>query len=200
MLQQARIGRLLGHFCHVPRLGNLLRARQTSGAAAAAATAASKKGVVLVVGAGNGTGGAVAKRFASEGFTVCVTRRKVESLLSLVKEIREAGGTVRPFGCDARNESQVQQLVETIERDIGAIEVAVFNIGANVRVSESFGNLVVCRHDQTKMRSFSSLGIPLQVGITETTSRVFRKVWEMAAFAGVCGVAAFSLLFFVCGT
>ncbi|MFO7706154.1 MAG: SDR family oxidoreductase [Halopseudomonas sp.] len=111
--------------------------------------------VAVVIGAGDATGAAIAKRFASEGFTLCVARRHAEQLSPLVEQIQAAGGRAHPFGCDARIEQQVVELFELIERDIGPIEVVVFNIGANVRFS-----------------------------ITETTERVYRKVWEMAALAG----------------
>ena len=111
--------------------------------------------VVLVVGAGDATGGAIAKRFAREGYTACVTRRYKERLEGLCQEIEAAGGKAHGFGCDARQEDQTVELIEGIERDIGPIEVAVFNIGGNVKFS-----------------------------ITETTSRVFRKVWEMSCFSG----------------
>lgn len=111
--------------------------------------------VILVVGAGDATGGAIARRFAREAYIACVTRRKSESLEELVTSITSEGGKAVPFGSDARVEEQVIELVEGIERDVGPIEVAVFNVGGNV--------------------SFP---------VTETTSRVFRKVWEMACFAG----------------
>ena len=115
----------------------------------------SEKKAVLVVGAGDATGGAIARRFAREGYIACVTRRSVDKLAPLVAQIEAAGGKAVPFGSDARNEDEVIKLVEHIEREIAPIEVAVFNIGGNVRF-----------------------------GITETTTRVYTKVWEMAALAG----------------
>ena len=114
-----------------------------------------KKKAILVVGAGDATGGAVARRFAREGYIACVTRRSADKLAPLVAQIEAAGGKAVPFGSDARNEDEVIKLVEHIEREIAPIEVAVFNIGGNVRF-----------------------------GITETTTRVYTKVWEMAALAG----------------
>jgi NAD(P)-dependent dehydrogenase (short-subunit alcohol dehydrogenase family) len=111
--------------------------------------------VALVIGAGDATGGAIARRFAREGFTACVTRRNADKLAALVQGIEKDGGKARAFGSDARKEEQMAALVEEIERDIGPIEVAVFNIGGNVRFP-----------------------------IRETTSRVYFKVWEMCAFAG----------------
>ncbi len=115
----------------------------------------SDKKAVLVVGAGDATGGAIARRFAREGYIACVTRRSADKLAPLVAQIEAAGGKAVPFGSDARNEDEVIKLVEHIEREIAPIEVAVFNIGGNVRF-----------------------------GITETTTRVYTKVWEMAALAG----------------
>ena len=115
----------------------------------------SGKKAVLVIGAGDATGGAIAKRFAREGYIACVTRRNAEKLQPLVSTIEAAGGQAYGFASDARKEDEMVALVERIERDIAPIEVAVFNIGANVRFS-----------------------------ITETTARVYFKVWEMACFGG----------------
>jgi NAD(P)-dependent dehydrogenase (short-subunit alcohol dehydrogenase family) len=114
-----------------------------------------RKKAILVIGAGDATGGAVARRFAREGYVACVTRRSEEKLQPLVDEIRKNSGEAHGFGSDARKEEDMIALIEKIERDIAPIEVAVFNIGANVRFS-----------------------------ITETTSRVYQKVWEMACFSG----------------
>ena len=115
----------------------------------------SRPPVAVVIGAGDATGGAIARRFARGGFTLCATRRQADKLESLVSDIQSDGGTAHAFGCDARSEEQMVALFSDIERDIGPIEVVVFNIGANVRFS-----------------------------ITETTERVYRKVWEMAALSG----------------
>ena len=114
----------------------------------------SDKKVVLVIGAGDATGGAIAKRFAREGYVACVTRRSADKLQPLVDEIRAAGGEAHGFASDARKEEEVAALVEGIERDIGPIEVFVFNIGANVPCS-----------------------------ILEETARKYFKIWEMACFS-----------------
>src|SRR5512143_1476950 len=110
---------------------------------------------VLVVGAGDATGGAIARRFAREGYIACLVRRKASHLSKLVAEIESEGGRARAFGVDAREEEQVIAMFDTIEREVAPLEVVVYNIGANVRFP-----------------------------IAETTSRVFRKVWEMACFGG----------------
>ena len=117
----------------------------------------SSKGACLVVGVGIGVGGEIAKAFAAEGYRVCMTRRarNLDQLDPLLEEIRLAGGEAHAFGVDARIEDEVVALFDQIERDIGPLEVVVFNIGANV-----------------------------QFKVQDTSARVFHKVWEMAAFAG----------------
>jgi NAD(P)-dependent dehydrogenase (short-subunit alcohol dehydrogenase family) len=115
------------------------------------------KGVCLIIGAGDGLGGAIAKAFAREGHPVCITRRarNLDQLEALAGDIRGAGGIAHPFGVDARTEEEMISLFDDIEARIGPLEVVVFNIGANVHF-----------------------------GLVETTARVFTKVWEMACFAG----------------
>jgi NAD(P)-dependent dehydrogenase (short-subunit alcohol dehydrogenase family) len=110
--------------------------------------------VALIIGAGDATGGAIARRFAREGYIVCVTRRSAEKLADLVDDIRQAGGQAHGFSTDARKEEDVIDLIEGIERELGPIEVMVFNIGANVPCS-----------------------------ILEETARKYFKIWEMACFS-----------------
>ena len=86
----------------------------------------------LIVGAGDATGGAIARRFAREGYTACVTRRSLDKLQPLVAQIGAEGGKAHAFASDARKEEEVVALVEQIESTVGPIEVLVFNIGANV--------------------------------------------------------------------
>jgi short-subunit dehydrogenase len=98
-------------------------------------TATNTKGVAVVIGAGDATGGAIARRFATGGYTVCVTRRDAAKLQPLVDGIRSAGGRAQGFASDARNEQDVIALIERIESEVGAIEVLVFNVGMNARTS-----------------------------------------------------------------
>ena len=78
----------------------------------------SERGVVLVVGAGDATGGAIAKRFAREGYIACLARRNADKLAPLVEEIEKAGGVAKGFGCDARDEDAVIALFAEIEESV----------------------------------------------------------------------------------
>jgi NAD(P)-dependent dehydrogenase (short-subunit alcohol dehydrogenase family) len=115
----------------------------------------SESRAALVVGAGPGLGGAVARRFAREGYVACVVRRKEADLEPLCAEIEARGGNALAFGVDARNEDEVVALFDRIEREVAPVEVAVHNIGANV--------------------SFP---------IREMTTRVYFKVWQMGCLSG----------------
>ncbi len=111
--------------------------------------------VILVIGAGDATGGAIARRFAREGYSACVTRRSLDKLQPLLEKVKADGGTAYGFASDARKEEEVQALIERIESTIGPIEVLVFNIGANAPSS-----------------------------ILQETARKYFKIWEMACFSG----------------
>ena len=114
------------------------------------------KGSVIIIGAGPGLGSSLARKFAKEGHHVFVVRRErhSEELNSLCDEIKESGGSATAIPSDAREEEQVISLFSEVAKS-GPIDCVVFNIGANVFFS-----------------------------IEETTSRVFRKIWEMGTFAG----------------
>ena len=111
----------------------------------------------VIIGAGDATGGAIARAFAAEGLTACVNRRarNADALEALAQSIRDGGHAARAFPGDARIEEEMIALFETVEAEIGPVEVAVFNIGAIVNFP-----------------------------IAETTVRVFTKVWEMACLSG----------------
>jgi NAD(P)-dependent dehydrogenase (short-subunit alcohol dehydrogenase family) len=113
------------------------------------------KGSVLVVGAGDALGGAIARRFAREGHTVAVARRTADKLTPLVEAITAAGGKAKAYPVDARKEDQVIALFEQVEADCGPLEAVVYNIGGNIRFS-----------------------------ILEMTAQKYMKTWEMACFSG----------------
>ena len=117
----------------------------------------SRAPAAVIIGAGDATGGAIAKAFAAEGLTACVNRRprNADQLEALAQAIRDKGHSARAFSGDAREEADMVALFEQVEADVGPVEVAVFNIGANVNFP-----------------------------IIETTVRVYQKVWEMACLGG----------------
>jgi NAD(P)-dependent dehydrogenase (short-subunit alcohol dehydrogenase family) len=116
---------------------------------------AKDKGVALLVGAGDAIGAAVARRFATGGYAVCVARRDAAKSEALIAELKAAGHRAYAFSVDARQEAEVQSLFKTVEETIGPIEVCLFNAGSNVAKP-----------------------------IVETTEKLFFKAWELACYAG----------------
>ncbi len=112
-------------------------------------------GAAVVGGAGDALGGAVARRFAAAGLAAVPVRRKTGPLDALAAEIAASGGRARGIACDARDEEAVATLFDRVEREIAPVEVCVFNVGAQHRSP-----------------------------VLEMTARIYRQVWESAAFAG----------------
>ncbi|CAB9514260.1 Uncharacterized oxidoreductase [Seminavis robusta] len=126
----------------------------------------SQRGVALIVGAGDALGSALAHKFAKEGLVVAVVRRDASKLDLLKMDIESQNSDnnhlqaplfrCETFPADARKEDQMEQVVERIENTVGPIQVAIHNIGANVR--------------------FSILDPSM-------TANKYFKVWEMAALS-----------------
>ena len=113
-----------------------------------------RRASIAVIGAGDYIGAAIVRRFASEGYIVFAGRRNGDKLEPLRQEIEATGGRIVTRSLDARDEEQVIAFLAEAER-AAPLEVCIFNVGGNVNFP-----------------------------ILETTSRVFRKVWEMGCFAG----------------
>ena len=113
-----------------------------------------RNATAAIIGAGDYIGGAIAKKFAAEGFMVFAGRRNGEKLAPLVAEVEAAGGRIVARSLDARKEDEVAAFLRDADQR-APLEVCIFNVGANVNFP-----------------------------ILETTDRVFRKVWEMACYAG----------------
>jgi NAD(P)-dependent dehydrogenase (short-subunit alcohol dehydrogenase family) len=115
---------------------------------------AKRNATVAVVGAGDFIGAAIAKRFAAEGFVIFAGRRNADKLAPLVADIEATGGEIVARGLDARKEDDITAFLRAADAH-APLEVCVFNVGGNVN-------------------------FPL----LDTTERVFRKVWELACYAG----------------
>ena len=114
------------------------------------------KPVCLVIGAGAGIGGNVGKRFAAEGHHAVLCRRSdEEGLERLVSSIEEDGGSATGFLMNAIKPDAIEERVTQVEHEIGPIEVALFNLGAQI------GN-----------RS-----------LAETSYKQFEMGWQLATFA-----------------
>ncbi len=91
------------------------------------------KPVCLVIGAGAGIGGNVAQRFAEEDYHACLCRRSDEDgLHRMIEGIENEGGSASGFILNAIEDNSIEERVAAVEADIGPIEVAVYNLGAQI--------------------------------------------------------------------
>ncbi len=89
--------------------------------------------VCLVVGAGAGIGGTVGTKFAKEGYHAVLCRRSDrEGLDRLVDGIKDDGGQATGLLLNAIEDDSIESLVSNVEKDTGPIEVAIYNLGAQI--------------------------------------------------------------------
>jgi 3-oxoacyl-[acyl-carrier protein] reductase len=83
----------------------------------------------LVLGAGGGLGGAIAKALAAEGVKVAVGNRSAEGAARTVDEIHAAGGAAIPLVWDLGDLSQIDLRVTEIEAAFGSVDILINNTG-----------------------------------------------------------------------
>ncbi|KAF8310389.1 NAD(P)-binding protein [Clavulina sp. PMI_390] len=86
-------------------------------------------GIQAGIGAGKGTGGAVARKFAAKGYKVALIARGAESLNRLSAEIKSSGGAAAPFLISAYTPSELSSAFVKIKAEWpdAALRVAVYN-------------------------------------------------------------------------
>jgi NAD(P)-dependent dehydrogenase (short-subunit alcohol dehydrogenase family) len=117
-------------------------------------TSVQRTSIVVGVGAEQGLGAALARRFATEGHRVVVSGRTESNIAGVARAIVDGGGKADAFTADATVESDVVALFDFAEAG-GPIDLVVFNAGNNVR------------HDFRTM-----------------PAALFEQTWRVAAFGG----------------
>lgn len=111
--------------------------------------------VCIVVGVGPGLGASAARRFAREGFDVALVARRKEVLDPVATDVLALGRRALSVPCDAADTASVAEAYATIERELGAPGVLVYNASA------------------------FHIG-----GILEISPEVFESAWKVSCFGG----------------
>ena len=90
--------------------------------------AQSNKPVCVVVSVGPGNGAALARRLAAEGYQVALLARRTELTLELASKLDGA----RAYACDVTDAASVEHAFAAIHKELGEVEVLVYNAGAGV--------------------------------------------------------------------
>lgn len=112
-------------------------------------------GAAIILGAGDGLGGAIARRFADGGHHAVLVRRDLDKAEAAAAEIVQSGGVASGRDTDVRDPEAMAELFRSVEADIGPVDVCVYNAGANTKKP-----------------------------LLETSPKLFRQVWELACFGG----------------
>jgi NAD(P)-dependent dehydrogenase (short-subunit alcohol dehydrogenase family) len=87
--------------------------------------------VVIGVGASRGTGAAVARRFAREGYHVYLGARSGERTEAVAKEIAATGGRATPVRVDTTRTKDVTRVLDQALTEGGSLDAVVYNAGNN---------------------------------------------------------------------
>ncbi|HEV8144005.1 MAG TPA: SDR family NAD(P)-dependent oxidoreductase [Methylomirabilota bacterium] len=142
--------------------------------------------VALVTGGARSLGKADALVLAAEGCRIAIMDLNEEGAEETAKEITAAGGIARGFACDIREAGVVADVVATIERELGAVDICVNNAGFIYTVAQ----LKDMRDDDWAL----NLAVNL-TGTYNVTKAVFSGMRErrwgriicMASIAGLMG-------------
>ena len=90
-----------------------------------------KSQVAFVTGGGRGIGQAISLELAKRGAVVAVVGRTMDTLQKTVSMIEADGGTAGAWVADVTNQSDIDRIVEEVERELGPISLLVNNAGTN---------------------------------------------------------------------
>jgi gluconate 5-dehydrogenase len=90
--------------------------------------------VALITGASYGIGFAIAKGFAAAGATIVFNDIKQEMVDKGLASYKEEGIEAHGYVCDVTDETAVNQLVATVEKEVGVIDILVNNAGIIKRI------------------------------------------------------------------
>ncbi|MFV8054022.1 SDR family oxidoreductase [Mycobacterium sp. 48b] len=88
---------------------------------------------ILLTGASSGIGEAAAEKFAAKGATVIAVARRQELLDELVGRITAKGGDARAHAVDLSDMDAIDELVATVEHDLGGVDILINNAGRSIR-------------------------------------------------------------------
>mgnify|MGYP002784996886 CR=1 FL=1 len=137
---------------------------------------------MLITGASQGIGKALAELAAARGAKVLVAARKLDLLQELASQVRAKGGIIEIVQADVTSPEDRRKMVETAEKHFGGLDILVNNAGIGAT-----GHFADCGPE--RLRQIMEVNF---FGLTETT-RVFLpmlKKGNKAAIVNISSVAA----------
>ena len=94
----------------------------------------------IIIGAGDATGAALTKKFASHGYKVCPARRprSIEKVNKLADEINNSGGWAKGYGVDARDEDEIAKFFKEVDEEVAIKACEVYNYKYSIISTNDF--------------------------------------------------------------
>lgn len=141
--------------------------------------------VVLITGASQGIGAAIAKVFAKEvpGVRLALVARNVKNLQAVAKACAKSGAKAEAFECDVSNEASVGLMAEAVTQRFGPVDVLVNNAG--VFAGAPFAETKVADFDRIVAANLRSAFLVSRAFLPAMLERKRGDVFFMSSIAGL---------------
>jgi len=150
------------------------------------AKSAGKSGpVVLITGASQGIGAAIARTFATElpGVRLALVARSEKNLRAVARDCIKFGATVEIFPCDVSREASVKSMARIVTRHFGPVDVLINNAGAFAQAS--FAETKVAEFDRMIAVNLRSAFLVTQAFLPAMLKRKRGDIFFMSSIAGL---------------
>jgi len=140
---------------------------------------------ILVTGASQGIGAAIAKVFAQElkGARLALVARNVRGLQATAKACAKAGATAEVFQCDVANEASVGLMAEAVAARFGTVNVLINNAGAFSMAP--FAETTIGQFDEMISVNLRSAFLVTQAFLPAMVKRKHGDIFFMSSIAGL---------------
>ncbi|MDP3070594.1 MAG: SDR family oxidoreductase [Opitutaceae bacterium] len=140
--------------------------------------------VILVTGASQGIGAAIAKVFAAEvrGARLALVARNATNLAAVARACAKLGATVEVFPCDVSGESDVAAMAAAVVKRFGGVDVLINNAG--VFAGAPFAETKVTEFDRIVAANLRSAFLVTRAFVPAMLRRKRGDIFFMSSIAG----------------
>lgn len=145
-----------------------------------------KSPVILITGASQGIGAAIAKVFArslGKGVRLALVARNGKNLAAVARACAKAGAAAETFVCDVADESAVDAMAAAVRKRFGAADVLINNAG--VFAAAPFAETTVAEFDRIVAANLRSAFLVTKAFVPAMMKRKSGDVFFMSSIAGL---------------